>query len=65
MNGADLIGGCPYTDTEPDEHIDLIFQIARQFDVDIDFHLDFDLDPTWMHLGKSAGRPKNMGGEDG
>ncbi len=48
--GADLIGGCPYTDTAPIEHIDRIFALARRFDLDIDFHLDFDLDPSWMHL---------------
>ena len=48
--GADLIGGCPYTDTDPNEQIARIFAIARRFDLDIDFHLDFDLDPTWMHL---------------
>jgi cytosine/creatinine deaminase len=49
-SGADLIGGCPYTDTDPHEHITRIFAIAKRFDVDIDFHLDFDLDPSWMHL---------------
>ena len=49
-NGADLIGGCPYTDTDPLTHISRIFSIAREFDLDIDFHLDFDLDPSWMHL---------------
>ena len=48
--GADLIGGCPYTDTDPNAHIARIFAIARRFDLDIDFHLDFDLDPSWMHL---------------
>jgi cytosine deaminase len=48
--GADLIGGCPYTDTDPEGHVDRIFAIARRFDLDIDFHLDFDLDPGWMHL---------------
>jgi cytosine deaminase len=48
--GADLIGGCPYTDTDPPTHIARIFEIARRFDLDIDFHLDFDLDPSWMHL---------------
>lgn len=48
--GADLIGGCPYTDTHPAAHIARIFAIARRFDLDIDFHLDFDLDPSWMHL---------------
>jgi cytosine/creatinine deaminase len=48
--GAHLIGGCPYTDTQPHEHIAHIFDIARRFDLDIDFHLDFDLDASWMHL---------------
>src|SRR5262245_21832970 len=48
--GADLIGGCPYADTEPLQQIARIFAIARQFDLDIDFHLDFDLDVAWMHL---------------
>jgi len=48
--GADLIGGCPYTDTAPKDQIARIFAIAERFDLDIDFHLDFDLDPSWMHL---------------
>jgi cytosine/creatinine deaminase len=48
--GADLIGGCPYTDTDPAAHLDRIFAIAQRFDLDIDLHLDFDLDPSWMHL---------------
>lgn len=48
--GADAIGGCPYADTQPMAHIARIFSIAQQYDLDIDFHLDFDLDPAWMHL---------------
>lgn len=48
--GADVIGGCPYADTQPVEQIARIFAIARRFDLDIDFHLDFDLDPSWMHI---------------
>ena len=48
--GADVIGGCPYTDTDPAAQTARIFAIARRFDLDIDFHLDFDLDPSWMHL---------------
>jgi cytosine deaminase len=48
--GADLIGGCPYTDSDPDGHIARIFDIARRFDLDVDFHLDFDLDPSAMSL---------------
>jgi cytosine/creatinine deaminase len=46
--GADLVGGCPYTDTDPSGQIARVFAIARRFDVDIDFHLDFDLDPSKM-----------------
>jgi cytosine deaminase len=49
-NGADLIGGCPYTDSDPHGQIARIFDLAGRFDLDIDFHLDFDLDPSWMHL---------------
>jgi cytosine deaminase len=48
--GADLIGGCPYTDSDPHGQIARIFDIARRFDLDIDFHLDFDLDPSRMDL---------------
>lgn len=48
--GADVIGGCPYTDSDPDTHIARIFAIAKRFDIDIDFHLDFDLDPSAMSL---------------
>jgi cytosine/creatinine deaminase len=49
-NGADLIGGCPYTDSDPHGQIARIFDLAKRYDFDIDFHLDFDLDPSWMHL---------------
>jgi cytosine deaminase len=48
--GADLIGGCPYTDSNPHGQIERIFSLARRFDCDIDFHLDFDLDTSWMDL---------------
>jgi cytosine/creatinine deaminase len=48
--GADSIGGCPYADTDPIGHLERIFALARRFDLDIDLHLDFDLDPSWMRL---------------
>lgn len=48
--GADIIGGCPYTDSDPHGQIARIFAIARRFDRDVDFHLDFDLDPARMDL---------------
>src|SRR5437773_151584 len=49
-DGGDLIGGCPYMDTDPNAHLKKIFDLAQEFDVDIDLHLDFDLDPSWWHL---------------
>jgi cytosine deaminase len=44
--GADLIGGVPYIDKDANGQIAKIFSMAQEFGVDIDFHLDFDLDPT-------------------
>lgn len=48
--GADLIGGCPYTDSDPHGQIARIFAIAQDFDLDIDFHLDFDLNTAQFDL---------------
>jgi len=44
-NGADLVGGCSYTDPDPTAHINRIFDLADRFGVDADFHTDFDLKP--------------------
>jgi cytosine/creatinine deaminase len=49
-DGGEVIGGCPYTDTDPNAHLARIFDLAEEFDVDVDLHLDFDLDPSWWHL---------------
>ncbi|GHP14044.1 N-acyl-D-amino-acid deacylase [Lentilactobacillus fungorum] len=39
--GADVVGGIPYVDPSPKQHIDFIFQLAKKYDKDIDFHQDF------------------------
>jgi len=49
--GAHVVGGCPYTDSNPLGQIERIFEMAREFDVDIDFHLDFDTNPEGMTVG--------------
>jgi cytosine/creatinine deaminase len=59
--GADLIGGCPYTDSDPHGHIERIFAIAKKFDCDIDFHLDFDLDPSRGDLEEVCRRTDEYG----
>ncbi|WP_081176136.1 amidohydrolase family protein [Rhizobium rhizosphaerae] len=48
--GADLVGGCPYTDPDAETHIERIFTLARRHDVAVDFHLDFSLDPGHTDL---------------
>ncbi|WFS04781.1 amidohydrolase family protein [Rhizobium tumorigenes] len=49
-DGADLVGGCPYTDPDPKEHIRRIFDLAERFGTAVDFHLDFDLNPENSNL---------------
>jgi cytosine/creatinine deaminase len=39
--GCRAIGGAPYVDSDPRGQIDRIFELARDYDVDIDMHLDF------------------------
>lgn len=62
--GGDVIGGCPYTDTDPNAHLERIFDLAQEFDVDVDLHLDFDLDPSWWHLDEVCRQTerRNYGG---
>ena len=47
--GATVVGGAPYTDADPHGQIDRIFEIAREFGVDIDMHLDFSLATDNLH----------------
>jgi len=55
----------PYTDSDPHGQIAAHLAIARHFDLDIDFHLDFDLDPARMDLTEVCGRrtPSGMAAE--
>jgi cytosine deaminase len=39
--GQSVVGAAPYTDMRPHGQIDRIFAMAREFDIDIDMHLDF------------------------
>lgn len=49
-NGGSVVGGAPYTDSDPPGQIDRIFELARRFDTDIDMHLDFGPDPEALDL---------------
>lgn len=50
--GAEVLGGCPYTDSDPEGQIERLFELAARYDRCLDFHLDFDLSPQGMTLEK-------------
>jgi len=50
QRGASVIGAAPYTDSNPHGQIDRIFELAREFDVDIDMHLDFGEDAEQLDI---------------
>lgn len=39
--GADVVGGIPYNDAPANEHIDLVFEIAKKYNKPVDLHQDF------------------------
>jgi cytosine deaminase len=47
--GVDVVGGMPFNEASPQEcrrHIEIVFDIAREFDADIDMHVDETDDPA-------------------
>ncbi len=59
--GADLVGGCPYNDTDGPAHIEIVFALARRFDVDADFHADFADDPEHLHIRRIVAETRRWG----
>ncbi len=39
---CDVVGAIPYNDTDAKSHIDLVFNLAREYGKDLDFHQDFN-----------------------
>lgn len=39
--GGNVIGSAPYVDPDPQQNVQIIFDIAQEFNCDVDFHLDF------------------------
>lgn len=48
--GGSVVGAAPYTDSDPKGQIDRVFAIAREFDIDIDMHLDFGPDAESLDM---------------
>jgi cytosine deaminase len=59
--GVDVVGGCPYNDSDPIAHIDRVFALAREFDRDADFHVDFFDEPTHRHVRAVVDRTRQHG----
>ncbi|MGW0038070.1 amidohydrolase family protein [Gordonia sp. NPDC003376] len=54
--GANVIGGAPYADPDPGGQLDRVFELARDFGVDIDLHLDLAETVEGMQLEDTCRR---------
>jgi cytosine deaminase len=63
-HGARVVGGAPRYDTDHAGQIERIFALAREFDVDIDMHLDVGDTPNAMdiHLVRNLTQKYKRGG---
>jgi len=64
--GASVIGGMPAAEWLEDlskKHVDLIFEIAKKYDVDIDMHIDQTKDPGAKSLAYTAWKSIQLGYE--
>ena len=59
--GCHVVGGAPYTDSNPPGQIDRLFEMAREFDVDVDLHLDFGNTPEGMTIEHVCNRTEEYG----
>src|SRR5438128_400642 len=50
QDGAPVLGAAPRYDSDPSAQIDRIFALAREFDVDLDLHLDVGDSPEHMDI---------------
>ena len=48
--GVPVLGAAPRYDSDPAAQIERIFALAREFDVDLDLHLDVGDSPAEMHI---------------
>ncbi|NQS91964.1 MAG: amidohydrolase family protein [Chloroflexi bacterium] len=52
-NGAELVGGIPHHEKSMEDgakQIEIVFEIAKKYDVNIDMHIDETDDPYWVSL---------------
>ncbi len=59
--GASVVGGCPYVDSDPAAHLDVVFATAQRWQVPVDLHLDFSDDASASLLPLVAERTRALG----
>jgi cytosine/creatinine deaminase len=59
--GADVVGGCPYNDTDGAAQIEIVFRLAQTFDCDVDFHVDFSDDADHLHIHEIIAQTRRRG----
>jgi len=65
--GADVVGGIPAIESSTEameKHIDIAFELAKDFDADIDMHIDENLDSSSRTLEMLAEATMKAGWED-
>ncbi|PWR04604.1 amidohydrolase [Meridianimarinicoccus roseus] len=61
QDGATVVGAAPYTDSDPHGQIDRVFELAREYNVDIDMHLDFGSDASVLDVDHVCRRADEHG----
>jgi cytosine deaminase len=59
--GADLVGGCPYNDTDGVAQIEIVFGLAEAYGCDVDFHVDFADEPEHLHIHEIVRQTRRRG----
>lgn len=60
---ADVVGGIPYNDRDPAEHLDFVFELASKYDRPLDFHVDFSDNPNELTIKEIIDRTRKFGME--
>lgn len=60
-DGCTVVGGCPYADSDPARHLDLVLALARDRDLPVDLHLDLTDDPARSQLDLVLPRIERFG----
>lgn len=58
--GADVVGGIPYNDRDPLEHLDFVYKLAEKYQKPIDLHIDLSDNPEDLSILDIIQRTKDF-----